>query len=658
MPSKAKKDSSHTVTIIGHGMVGHYFCEALLRHRTKKTKLRIRVVGDEKSLPYDRIHLSQALAAPGSQVEELRPADWYQKSDVEFIHGDGVFEIIPSRKQILGRSGKYYAYDSLVLATGAKPRIPNIVGIHSPKVYTYRSLKDLRKIEQSLGGPRSAVVIGGGLLGLEAAYALTQRDCKTTVYEIASWPMPKQLNESAGNHLQESFSRLGIEIKTKKDTVSITPDDDGLILETADGETIRCDLCIIAIGDQANSEFAESCGVNSGVQGGILIDDTLQTSVSDIYAIGSCAMHRGLRYGLVAPGYAMADVLAKRLNGTDALYEGSTLSSRLNVGPVSVSMFGSYLDQGRTSEFRTDAAYRFISLEKGNLQGAISIGSWDHDSALESAVKSRVRIAARSLRQFPSTGDIPEILPDTDSILWPDNAVACSCTGMTCGKLRALVGEGNNTVDSLGSACRAGTVCQSCIPQLKQLTGESTSDEGTEVVAKKHVWMPIMGALAAAIVIAFLTIPGINPTDTVQSTLYRLSRLWNDSLAKQITGFSVAGASALSLVISLRKRVRWFKWGNYNFWRNFHTTLGLTTLIGLFLHTGFSMGDRFNFWLAATFITLNTTGALVAVALSQEHRFAGVRGRQIRFAATAIHMALLWPYVALLGIHVAKVYLY
>lgn len=644
--------------VVGHGMVGHYFCEALLRHQSKKNKLSIKVIGDEKGLPYDRIHLSQALASPDAEVDELRPQSWYDSTGVEFINGDRVFEIFPDRKQILCRSGHYHDYDSLVLATGAKPRVPNIPGIHSPNVYTYRSLKDLRSIEKNLDAPKNVVVLGGGLLGLEAAYALTQRNCKVTVYEIARWPMPRQLNEPAGQHLLESFRKLGIEILPKKDTRSITPDDDGLILETSDGENIWCDFCVVATGDQANSEFADPSGINSGVQGGILIDDTLQTNQPDIYAIGACAMYRGTRYGLVAPGYAMADVLAKRLTGQSVTYEGSTLSSRLNVGPLEVSMFGSYLDDGRTSEYKTDEAYRYISLDKGNLQGAISIGKWDQGSALESAVSTRVRIAARSLRQFPQTGDIPEILPDTDSQLWPDNAVVCSCTGMTCGKLRNLIGEGHNTVEALGSACRAGTVCESCVPQLRQLTGESNTESDEAPAVKKHVWMPIMGALAAIFVLAFIFVPGINPTDTVQSALYKFSRLWNETLTKQITGFSIAGASAISLIVSLRKRTRWFKWGNYQFWRNFHTTLGLTTLIGLFLHTGFSLGDRLNFWLAATFITLNTTGALVAVTLSQEHRFQGIRGRQIRSAATAIHMALLWPYIALLGIHIAKVYLY
>ena len=659
MALKEKNTGKHNVTIVGHGMVGHYFCEALLRARAKKSKLAIRIIGDEARLPYDRIRLSQSLASPEAKVEELRPESWYAEQDVEFIQGDRVFEIDSEKKRLLTRNGKYYSYDSLVIASGSKPRVPNIPRIHNPNGFTYRSARDLEQIEKRLPEAKNAIIIGGGLLGLEAAYALSQRGCKSTVFEIARWPMPRQLNEAAGEFLKNSFQKLGIDIHTNKNTVSITAEGDGLIVETSDGNDTWCDLCIVATGDQANSEFVEACGAKVGVQGGIIINSNLETSIPDIYAIGSCAMYQGTRYGLVAPGYAMADVLAQRLNGVDTTYAGNTLSSRLNVGPLEVATFGSYLDEGRTGEYSSDEAYRFISLDKGNLQGAITIGKWEQSAGLESAVQSKTRIAARSLRQFPTTGDIPEILPDTDSDLWPDNAIVCSCTGTTCGKLKLLMSEGNNTAASLGTACRAGTVCESCIPQLKQLTGElNNADAPAQPAIKKSIWMLAMSAFAIAIIAAFWAIPGINPTDTVQSAMYKLSRLWNDSFTKQVTGYSIAGASALSLLVSMRKRVKWFRWGAYQFWRNLHTTLGLTTLIGLFFHTGFSLGDNLNFWLITTFLILNTTGALVAVALSQEHKFQGPRGRQIRFLATTIHMALLWPYIALLGIHIAKVYLY
>ena len=309
--------TSADILVVGNGMVGAKFCQDLVNLNLNKDK-KVVVLGGEPVPAYNRIKLSSYVDHEDATQLELLPRSWYLENDISLFTGEWVDQLNTKKKFIKTRGGHQIYYDKVVLAMGSKAFAPPIEGIDLPNVFLYRSIKDIADISEaarSLEKIKHATIIGGGLLGLEAAQAFQKLEIKATVIQRANFLMSAQLNEPAGNLLQKKVEEQGIEVLPKKNTKTITTTKDGLELTFQDGKTLETGLVVIAAGISPISDIAEDAEMHCGIRGGVVVDGQLNTSEPDVFAIGECARFRGEIYGLAAPGYQMAEYVANKLAG-------------------------------------------------------------------------------------------------------------------------------------------------------------------------------------------------------------------------------------------------------------------------------------------------------------------------------------------------------
>lgn len=645
------------IVIAGNGMVSHRLCRKLVEIGGAEGR-NVTVLGEERRPAYDRVNLARYFESTDEAKLLLSPARWYPEHGITLKTGVRVTAVDRVRREVTTSLGETLRYDRLVLATGSRPRVPDIVGHNLPGLYVYRTIGDAEAIFRHAKRARRAAVIGGGLLGLEAVDVLRRFKCDTTVIQSASSLMCRQLNEDAGELLLRKVAELGIRVKLRTITERITESRDGLRVEFRDGDSLGTDMVVVAAGIRPRDELGRDCGLPVAGGGGILVNDQMQTEDPAIYAVGECAAHHGRAYGLVGPCYQQADALAAHLSGLPASYQGSDESCRLKIMGLEVSVFGDFLGAGHHVVHRGRDVYRSVVVEHGRLVGATVVGPWQKAGGLELAVKERRRLSRGQLDRFAGTGELA-VLDDIGGVrVWPAHATVCNCTQTSAGRLRACLSAGADSIGELTRQTGAGGVCGSCGPLLAELVG---ADSGAILDAcrprgQRVFWWSAWAAIVVAL--CLWLVPPLPVAETVQAGYFRFTQTMREPGVKQVTGFSIAGLSLLALLLSARKRVPWMNIGAYGFWRAAHTVIGVLSLVGLILHTGLNFGENLNSWLLICFLTMNTAGALAAVAASSEARFSGPSGRWLRGVLTRAHLFFFWPYPVLLGAHIATVYLY
>lgn len=386
-----------------------------------------------------------------------------------------------------------------------------------------------------------------------------------------------------------------------------------------------------------------------------MVDDTLATSDARIFAIGDCANHRGMSYGIVGPGYAMADVLVQRWAGDDtALFEGGDLSCSLKVAGVDVSAVGQYEMEARHISVRGDGWIRTLIVNGRQLVGATAVGAWPSLPMVRELIRTETNATDAQLKAFEETGELPtgERLP---VLMWNENAVICQCVGVRRGALSSALAGGARDLSALSRATGAGTVCGSCEPLLCEITGAVHTPQ-------RPTWHRLLALSSAAALCCGLITCAVPPPGfaaTVQGGGHQLDMLWREGLLKQITGFTLVGLSVLGMLLSLRKRTRWFKLGSFHGARALHTTLGLGAVLALWAHTGLRFGSNLNFALMSVFSALCVVGAttgVLAFAEGRDHSGWTDRARVLRGRFSRLHVWLLWPLPVLLIFHVLSVY--
>ncbi|GAB3942562.1 nitrite reductase large subunit NirB [Corynebacterium tapiri] len=453
-------------------MVGHRFCQELSKLQPERS---ITVIGREHDYAYDRVHLSSYVtdwSREGLYLEDL-------PESVTVVEGRAV-SIKPETREVVLSDGRVFSYQELVMATGSRPFIPRLPGNDKPQVHQYRTLDDLdgmrAAVEGAVGnhGDATAVVIGGGLLGLEAANALQHLGAHTHVVEMAPRLMPLQVDDAGGELLQEAIRELGVEVHVGAASREITDDPDregGVILDLGDKGSIKTDLVCFSAGIRPRDSLGPDAGLELGPRGGFLVDRQCATDVEHISAIGECAAVDGKTYGLVAPGYDMALITAKRLAGQPGEdFQDPDMSTKLKLMGVDVASFG---DAFSTAEGRKElhiqdpisGVYKKLVLdaEGKRLLGGILVGEASSYSMLRPMVGSELPGDPVSLIA-PETGAGTSAI-GVDAL--PDEAQICSCNNVCKGQIREAVGQGCHSVETLMAATRAGTSCGSCVPLLK-----------------------------------------------------------------------------------------------------------------------------------------------------------------------------------------------
>lgn len=649
---------SERLIIAGGGMACHRLCHSLLLHGYDTSQIEI--YSEESIPPYDRANLSKSIGNGTSKAPLLSQSQWYQKHGIQLHLSKRIQGLDPDKKCLYVEGDRPVPFTNLVLALGAKPSAPNIKGIGLDKVFTYRNWNDLLRIK-SLCKPGSKIaVIGGGLLGLEAAAALHGAKCEVSVFEMANALLCRNLNEEASRVLEKALKKFGIRVSLKTTLKEITSELARLKLHFLDGTQHEADGVIVATGHRPVDELATISGIAVSPRGGIMIDEHLKTNHENIYAVGDCTSFQHSHFGVVQAAYEQADVLAARLTGIDQVYKPTGRYFRLNILGIEISAYGENLGDGEHLVFNDSFAFRSLVLQRGKLMGATTIGSWEHATALRIAVQENLSVPHRQKKGFSTDGDL-QLLTDMGGVAsWPEDSVVCNCCHLTCGAIRREINDGFDSLNKIEQQCGAGGQCGSCRSLLLGLIHPNAhlrqeSSNGTGLIGKAFKWTSILAFISCLVFWAPWNVPA---SESVETWGYQMNRLWNDHSIKQITGFSTAGLSLCSLFYSLRKRIKWFQFGNMPLWKTIHSTLGTLTLLTLFLHTGLSMGYHLNFWLAANFITLNTLGALAALSMHAADTSRNPLKHRFRLWLARSHMIFFWPYPVLLGVHIYKVYQY
>lgn len=470
------------VVIIGNGMVGYKFCEKLVG---KDHNFQITVFGEEIRPAYDRVHLSEYFAGKTAEDLSLAPARWYQDNSINLYLSDPISAIDRVNKTVRSHNDIVESYDYLILATGSSAFVPPIPGVEKEGVFIYRTIEDLEMMTDHAKKAKKGAVIGGGLLGLEAAKAMVDLGITDThVIEFAPRLMPRQIDDAGSKILRNKLESLGLKIHTNTNTKEIVGDNCIRAMHFADDSSLEVDMLVISAGIKPRDELAKSCGLEVGSRGGIVVNDQLQTSDENIFAIGECALHNNMIYGLVAPGYEMADVVVANLTGGNKTFTGFDMSTKLKLIGVDVASFGDPFIQ--TSETRTvvfedtmKGIYKRINItEDGKyLLGGILVGEAESYNMLLQTCKNKVVLP-------PNPEDVMlgarggEADSAAGIVGLPDEALICSCESVSKGDICNAVNDGCETVDAIKKCTKAGTGCGGCVPMLKDLMVHTLKSQG------------------------------------------------------------------------------------------------------------------------------------------------------------------------------------
>ena len=484
-----------TIIVVGNGMVGYKFCEKFIAHENSKN-FKLVVFGEEPRAAYDRVHLSEFFANRDAKALELASLDWYADNNIDLIIKERVTDIHRDKQTVTTASDKEYSYDYLVLATGSAPFVPPITGVEKEGVFVYRTIEDLEgmlayaeKIKSTKSNGKAAV-LGGGLLGLEAGKAVMDMGLEPHVVEYAPKLMPRQLDARSSNVLQLTLESMGIHIHTGKATNRILGN--GVItgMDFGEDDTLEVDMLVVSAGIRPRDELARTCDLEMGVRGGIIVNNKMQTSDPKIFAIGEVALYNQMIYGLVAPGYEMAEVAVNQIfdNHNVAMQKEIDMSTKLKLIGVDVASFGiPYMpaDKGLSIiyENKTKGIYKRINVSHDGktLLGGIMVGDAGDYSILHQMY----------LNNMPLPDNAEELIVGArgegnsafgSAMDLPDSAVICSCEAVTKGAICcSVLDDGNETVKSVSKATKAGTGCGGCKPMLNDLVTESLKSLGKTV---------------------------------------------------------------------------------------------------------------------------------------------------------------------------------
>lgn len=636
------------VVIVGTGPVGVHYARLL---RTAAPEIPVVLYGNEPWEPYDRVQLSTLLA--GQRRLDQVMATPFDTADggLETRLNCAVTGIDRQRRTVRDASGRTQRYRKLVLALGSEALLPRIPGITLPGVYVLRDLGDVQRLMARRVRSRHTLVLGGGLLGLEAARAMQRLRTQVTLVHRGPWLVNRQIDAGAAALLQRHLETLGLRVLVGTGVREITGSErlDGVLL--GDGIELFCDTLVVATGIRPRVALARTAGLRIGH--GIQVDDSMQTSDPHIYAIGECAEHRGRVQGTLAPGLEQAGVAVHHLCGGRSAYAGSVEAAVLKVVDCPVFSIGrvgegedSFLDRGAL--YHDETHYRRVVTRAGRAVGAVAVGDWDEQLRVRELVARGGIVWPWQRWRLTRTGHLWSAERSRSVANWPAGALVCQCRGISRGELGEALAKGADSIDALTACTGAASVCGGCRPLLEQLLGVAPAARAP--VRPKLAWTSLAAATAVALV-SLVPEPGFSVSIRSRDWLEQVS---TDGAYRQLSGYALVATVLAGLGLSLYKRTRW-RWGGYDRLRMWHALSGLLALGMLVVHTGLRPGANLNFVLLGNFLAVTALGAAAGVAVALEGRLGAAGGRYRRWSIW-LHLLLLWPLPALLGIHILAGY--
>lgn len=466
--------SQKKVVVIGNGMVGYKFCEKIT---AKSNDFEIIVFAEESRRAYDRVHLSEYFSGKNADDLSMSTQEWYSEQGITLYLNDPVKEINRSAKTVHSHAGKMVSYDYLVLATGSSAFVPNIDGVEKDGVFVYRTIDDLEMIKSYAANVKTGAVMGGGLLGLEAAKALMDLGIEQpAVIEFAPRLMPRQIDNAGSQMLQSKLQSMGLQIMLNKSTARIEGEHHITGLKFNDDTELPIEMLVISAGIRPRDELARLCGLEVSTRGGIIVNEKMETTDPSIFAIGECALVDQMIYGLVAPGYEMAEIVAANLCGAAKQFNGFDMSTKLKLIGVDVASFGdNFITEPdcRTIIFEDThkGTYKRINISNDGqyLLGGILIGDAAAYNMLLQTTNNKIILPPNPEDLILGSRGGSEPAGAGITAL-PDDALICSCEGITKGAICNSVSEdGCETVDAIKKCTKAGTGCGGCVPMVKDL---------------------------------------------------------------------------------------------------------------------------------------------------------------------------------------------
>ena len=466
------------IAVIGNGNAGAALVDSLLAK--KADGVEITLYGDEKVGTYDRIRLSEYMAGTIDLNElGMRPDDWYEDRSVDFRRGVHVEEVDTKEQKVKGTDGEWVEYDRLVFATGSSSSVPPIEGRNRKGVFVFRTVRDVEEMLEA--APKKAVVIGGGLLGLEAAYGLLQHDAEVTVLQLTGHLMDQQLDPPAGRMLKRTMEKMGVTVKVEADTEEIFGNGHVQGVKLKSGEWIPADMVVICTGIKPNTKPAGAAGIRANR--GILVNEHMETGTPNVYAVGECTEYNGQLIGLVAPALEQVRVVVDTILGErEQVYKGSGGATSLKVMGVDLLSAGDAYGRDEDCEVIVssnpiEGVYRKAVVKAGKVVGTVLLGDVSVGPQLAEAVKSAMP-AEEVADLVVGNVDASEI----GSASLPDDAQVCDCNGISKGQIVATIEDlGLKKVSEVVEQTSAGNSCGSCKPLVDQILEEAAEEVEEDV---------------------------------------------------------------------------------------------------------------------------------------------------------------------------------
>ncbi|MBD0404258.1 nitrite reductase large subunit NirB [Flammeovirga sp. EKP202] len=475
------------IVIVGNGMVSYKLCEKLVE---KNSSASITVIGEEPRPAYDRVHLSAYFEDENADKLTMAPKDWYNGNGINLITSEKVSQINREEQYVTTHTNAKYEYDYLVLATGSSAFVPPIKGVEKKGVFVYRTIEDLEMMMAYGKKASSAAVLGGGLLGLEAAKAAIDMNLKTSVVEFAPRLMPRQIDEEGGLLLKNKMEDLGIDILLGKATSNIEGEEEMTGMAFSDGTSLDVDMLIISAGIRPRDELGKEAGLEVAERGGFVVNSLMQTSDEKIFAVGECASYENMIYGLVAPGYDMAEVVAEQIanDNKEYTFTGCDMSTKLKLIGVDVASFGDpFCDNiphyPISINDKKNGIYKRINvdLEGKKLLGGILIGDADDYNMLHQMFINEMALPPHPQDLIiKSSGEEGGAGMGVDAL--PDTAQVCSCENVSKGDICCSIkDDGVTDINGIKAATKAGTGCGGCLPMVNNILEDTLASMGTVV---------------------------------------------------------------------------------------------------------------------------------------------------------------------------------
>ena len=636
----------------------------------------------ERWQPYNRVKLSPFLCGEVQLDQILQRDDFDGPGYVKRYDGVSVVDINKELRTVSTSNDKVIRYSKLILALGSRAHIPAVIGRDLEGVFKFRNFDDTEALLARSLSARSIVVIGGGLLGLEAARGMNRRGTRVIVVEHESRLMPRQLDVKGAQYLQEHIEHLGIDVITGIKVEKITGSSrvEGVLLSNS--RVLQADTVVFCTGVRANIQLPSQTGLAFGK--GITVDEKLQTSDENIYAIGECAEYNGHIYGLVGPGFEQAKHVVRHIQSlvlsadtklrnhkafvgsSSPSYEGSVPATKLKIHGIDIFCVGDFETLESTPginsvvfEDEKNKLYRRLLLRNHKVVAAVGVGEWGEASRIQQLVSSGTRIWKWQLCHFANKGALLRGSQKDGVLNSPDSAIVCNCTGTTKIAICSAIEQGANSIEAIRAQTSANTVCGSCETDVRALLGNTKT--GLNAV---RAWktITIFSLLAMVFAIATYFAPPVPLSETfVQNERFR--DLWFNTDTKTWSGYSLLVLTLAAAGLGLRKRIKALRTlGSYETWRLAHLIIGLVIVLALFLHTGFRLGENLNSWLMLSFLVSLVFGSVAGLMTGSEHKLKEssvlTLDSRPRSLPLWIHLLALWPLPVLLVVHMLMVYTY